>query len=231
MGNNNNLVTSCNCPNEVADLPGGRPWKYEAPHIALDNNDADRFMAANPMKHCKFVHALINEEEPFVQFREMVKMPLKTKRAMEEEDGIVDSDVARIRIMTLETLLSNNWARGEGIRLQFLEGNPGGLRLTLRQIKAATRAAMTGLEHDYFMMTFKRGDRFIMPCKADNPCFAGDENHCHVANGPERLQRLQFPDLETLSLGPEVVLVFLVEFHCLLVILEWLRDTLPHVHE
>ena len=98
-------------------------------------------MAINPMKHCKFMHALINEEEPFVQFREMVKIPLKTKRAMEEEDGTVDSDVVRIRIMTLETLLSNNWARGEGIRLQFLEDNEGSLKITLRQIKTVIRAA------------------------------------------------------------------------------------------
>ena len=40
-----------------------------------------------------------------------------------------------------------------------------------------------------------------------------------LANGLERIQRLQLPDLKTLSLGPEVILVFLVEFHRFLMVL------------
>ena len=54
-----------------------------------------------------------------------------------------------------------------------------------------------------------------------------EEDRCHLASsgkflladGSKRLQRLQFPDIETLSLRPEVVLVFLVELHGLLMVL------------
>ena len=106
-------MRSCNCPNKVAALPGGQAWKYEAPHIALDHDSADRFIAMNPVKCCKFMHALIDEEEPFVQFQEMVKMPLKSERAMEEEDGIVDLNDTRIRTMTLETSLSKKCAHSQ----------------------------------------------------------------------------------------------------------------------
>ena len=31
--------------------------------------------------------------------------------------------------------------------------------------------SMTGLKQDCFMMSFKRGDRFIIPCKKDDPSF------------------------------------------------------------
>ena len=79
----------------------------------------------------------------------------------------------------------------EGIRLQFLEGNPGSLRATLRQIKTAMHAAMTRLEHDYFMLTFKRGDRFITHCKANDPSFAGDENCHHVLMATDKLNELK----------------------------------------
>ena len=40
-----------------------------------------------------------------------------------------------------------------------------------------------------------------------------------LTDGAERLQRLQLPDLQSFGLRPEVVLVFLVEFHGLLMIL------------
>ena len=56
----------------------------------------------------------------------------------------------------METLFAKKCARGEGIHLELLEGNPGGLQLTLRQIKAAIRAAMTGLAHDIFMKAVAR---------------------------------------------------------------------------
>ena len=39
------------------------------------------------------------------------------------------------------------------------------MRATLKQIKIAIRAAMKGVDGDQFVMTFKRGDRFTMPCK------------------------------------------------------------------
>ena len=119
--------------------------------------------------------------------KQLVKIPLKSKRAMEEEDGIVDSDVVQIRSITLETLLTKKCYRGEGIRLELPLGNPGGLQLTLRQIKTALRAAMSGLTHDIFMLAFKRGDRHIAPCKANNPCFSGDEDYHHVAMTTDKL--------------------------------------------
>ena len=50
---------------------------------------------------------------------------------------------------------------------------------TLRQIKTAMHAAMMGVDGEHFMMTFKSGDRFIIPCKANDPNFKGDRNHHH----------------------------------------------------
>ena len=104
---------------------------------------------------------------------------------------IVDSKTARQRTMTLETSFHKLCANGEGIRLQFLEGNAGALKATLRQIKAGTRAAMTGLGRDHFMMTFKSGDRFIIPCKANNPNFRGDENCYHTLMATDKLNELR----------------------------------------
>ena len=106
----------------------------------------------------------------------MVKTPLKSKRAMEEEDGIVDSGEIQIRSVTLETLFEMRCARGEGIRLEMLEGNPGESKLTSRQIKAAIRAAMRCLACDIFMLTFKRGDRCVVQHQANNPWIIGDAN-------------------------------------------------------
>ena len=59
--------------------------------------------------------------------------------------------------MTLETLFHKLCAHGEGIRLEFLEDNAGSLRVTLKQIKTAIRAAMKGVNRECFVMTFKRG--------------------------------------------------------------------------
>ena len=55
-----------------------------------------------------------------------------------------------------------------------MEGDEGTLRFALRQIKTAMHAAMRGVGRDKFVMTFKRGDRFIIPG------FKGDENCHHV---------------------------------------------------
>ena len=68
---------------------------------------------------------------------------------MEEEDGLVDSDAVQIRSITLEILFAKQCWHGEGIRLELLHGNPGGLEL---------RAAMKGCPRPVFMLTFKRGD-------------------------------------------------------------------------
>ena len=84
------------------------------------------------------------------------------KALMTSEDemmahGTVDSGIARQRNMTLETLVHKLCAHGEGIRLEFLEDNAGSLRVTLKQIKTAIRAAMKGVNRECFAMTFKRG--------------------------------------------------------------------------
>ena len=63
--------------------------------------------------------------------------------------------VVQIRDVTLETLFAKKCWRGEAIRLELLCGNPGGLELTLKQIRAALRAAMIGCPHPVFVLTFK----------------------------------------------------------------------------
>ena len=69
--------------------------------------------------------------------------------------------------------------------------NPGESQLTLRQIKKALRGAMVGAPVDAFMLTFKRGDRCIAPCRANDRTINGDENYCHVLMRTELLHRLK----------------------------------------
>ena len=104
------------------------------------------------------------DRQPCLQLHVLAGIVISSKEPGNQVDEVSQRGCMQ-RATTLETLFHRLCSDGDGIRLQFLEGNPGGLRLTLRQIKAATRAAMTGLEQDYFVMTFKRGDRFIIPCK------------------------------------------------------------------
>ena len=92
---------------------------------------------------------------------------------------------------TLENLFEMKCARGEGIRLEMLEGDPGELQLTLRQIKAAIRAAMRGLARDVFVLTFKRGDRHVAQHQANNPWIIGDENYYHAMMTPDKLNELR----------------------------------------
>ena len=105
--------------------------------------------------------------------------------------GTVDSNVVRQRTATLEALFHESCACGEGIRLQFLEDNAGSLRVTLRQIKTAMRAAMRGINRDNFVMTFKRNGRFIIPHKANNPNFRGDRNCHHALMTVDQLNKLK----------------------------------------
>ena len=114
---------------QVQDL-AWRNYKYATMHIVLNDGNDEEHIAINPMKHCKFMHGTINEEEPFVQLREMVKMPLKSNQAMVAEDGIINSNIAQICEMTLETLFTKKCHRGEAIRLELPHGSPGGLEPT-----------------------------------------------------------------------------------------------------
>ena len=60
----------------------------------------------------------------------------------------------------------------------------------LRQIKKALRGAMVGAP-DVFILTFKRGDRFTVPCRANDRAIRGNEDHCHVVMKTELLHRLK----------------------------------------
>ena len=120
-----------------------------------------------------------------------MKMPLKSNRAMEEEDGLADLNVVQIRDIALETLFAKKCWHGEGIRLELLCGNPGGLELTLKQIRTALRAAMVGCPRPVFMLTFKTGDRHVVQHQANNPWIIGDENYHHVFMTPDKLNELR----------------------------------------
>ena len=63
--------------------------------------------------------------------------------------------------------------------------------MTLRQIKAAIRAAMRGLTRDIFMLTFKRGDRCVMQHQANDPWIIGDANYYHVMMTTDKLNELR----------------------------------------
>ena len=91
----------------------------------------------------------------------------------------------------METLFTKKCYRGEGIRLELLHGNPGGLELTLKQIITALHAAMKGCPRPVFMLTFKRGDRHVVQCQANNPWIIGDENYCHAMMTPDKLNELR----------------------------------------
>ena len=80
---------------------------------------------------------------------------------------------------------------GDGIRLEFLRDDAGSLRATLKQIKTAIRAAMKDIGRDQFIMTFKRGDHFIIPHKANLPDFSGDRNYDHVRMTVDQLKKLK----------------------------------------
>ena len=132
------------------------------------------------------MHGTINEEEPFVQLREMVKTPLKSNQAMAAEDGIIESNIVQIREMTLETSFTKKCHRGEAIRLEL-----PGLEPTLKQIRTALRAAMVGCPHPVFVLTFKTGDRHVVQHQANNPWIMGNENCYHVMMTTDKLNELK----------------------------------------
>ena len=75
--------------------------------------------------------------------------------------------------------------------MELLCGNPGGLELTLRQIKTALDAAMAGCPLPVFALSFKTGDRHVVQHQANNPWTAGDENYYHVMMTTDKLNELR----------------------------------------
>ena len=69
--------------------------------------------------------------------------------------------------MTLAVLFERKTSTGGAMRLQWLVGNPGEHEPTMGDIKAALVEAMShATTHKKFMLTFKRGDKWCVPCKA-----------------------------------------------------------------
>ena len=82
------------------------------------------------------------------------------------------------------------------IRLEFLRGKGGAERVTLRQIKMALRAAINDIDRDEFVLTFKRGDKFIVPHKENNDDMLGNRDCCHVRMTVDRLNKLRQMSLD-----------------------------------
>ena len=76
-----------------------------------------------------------------------------------------------------------------GIRLEFLRGNAGAQKATLKKIKAALVAVMNMVDRNGFVLTFKRGDGHIIPHVANNVDMMGDRNYYHVRMHANQLNR------------------------------------------
>ena len=146
------------------------------------------------MKFCKFHNGMIDEDEngPLQQLREKVKVPLKYLADMGREDGVCESNVARQHSMTLAALFERKTSTGGAMRLQWLVGNPGEHEPTMRDIKVALIEAMShATTHKKFMLTFKRGDKWYVPCKAGKNCIRGNEDFHHVLMTVNGLRKLR----------------------------------------
>ena len=73
----------------------------------------------------------------------------------------------------------------------WLAGNPGGCEPTMEDIKAALIEAMSHMTHKKFMLTFKKGDKWHIPCKAGKNHIRGNEDFYQAkmtANGLRKLR-------------------------------------------
>ena len=147
----------------------------------------------HPMKFCKFHNGMIDEDEngSLEQLREKVKMPLKSLLGMGREDGICESNVARQFSMTLAALFERKTSSKGAMRLQWLVGSPGGYEPTMEDIKAALIEAMSHMTHKKFMLTFKKGDKWHIPCKAGKNHIRGNEDFYHVLMTVNGLRKLR----------------------------------------
>ena len=50
---------------------------------------------------------------------------------------------------------------------------------------------MEHVDREAFVLAFKRGDRFLIPCKANNEHFVGDQECYHVTTTADRLNKLK----------------------------------------
>ena len=85
---------------------------------------------------------------------------------------------------------SKHVAQG-AMRLQWLVGNPGGYEPTMGDIKAALIEAMSHMTHAKFMLTFKKGDKWHIPCKAGKKNIRGNEDFYHALMTVEGLRKLR----------------------------------------
>ena len=145
--------------------------------------------------HCSAKNLKLTQVEhacsPLEQLREKVKMPLKSLLDMGQEDGICESNVVRQFSMTLAVLFERKPSSKGAIRLQWLVGNPGGYEPTMEDIKAALIEAMSHMPHKKFMLTFKRGDKWCVPCEAGKNCVRGNEDFYHVLMTVNGLRKLR----------------------------------------
>ena len=95
------------------------------------------------------------------------------------------------QVMPLHMLFCKSCVQGMGIRLEFLRGNAGAQKATLKKIKAALVAVMNMVDRNGFVLTFKRGDKFIVKCKANNEDFVGNGDCCHVRMMADKLNKLK----------------------------------------
>ena len=94
--------------------------------------------------------------------------------------------------LTLAVLFERKTSTGGATRLQWLVGNPGEYEPTMGDIKAALIEAMSHTTtHKRFMLTFKRGDKWHVPCKAGKNYVRGNEDFYHVLMTVNGLRKLR----------------------------------------
>ena len=67
--------------------------------------------------------------------------------------------------------------------MEFLCGNAGA--------KATLKQMMNDVNRDAFALTFKRGDKFIVPHEANNDDFIGNQDYYHARMTADKLNKLK----------------------------------------
>ena len=148
-------------------------------------------------KQCQFamlmpqmMDATITEEEDtLTEFWKRARVPLISQEEMDARG--MEPDHMHGTMFPLDTLFCKLIHHRVGIRLQFLQGDTGVKKVTLKEIKTALRAAMEHFDGDGFALTFKRGDEFMVPHEANNEDFVGDQDCCHVVMTVDQLNKLK----------------------------------------